>query len=105
MTTTPTNVRLGSTYRITVPFYALSDGTTLTDLDAPPTLQAYDIAGTTAIGSAVTCTRDSAGTYHGDLEISSPTFAVNTGYMWKMAGLSGTKAQDQTGYFVVMVVV
>lgn len=98
-------VRLGSTYRVIVPFYALNDGITLTDLDAVPTLQMYDQTGITAVGSPVTCTKDGTGTYHGDVEIAPATFTAGVSYLWKMSGLSGGKAQSQTGYFTVQVVV
>jgi hypothetical protein len=97
-------VRLGSTYRVIVPFYALSDGTTLMDLDALPTLQMYDTHGT-AVGSAITCTKDSTGIYHGDIEFDAVAFHVGSEYIWKMYGLSGTKDQNQTGYFTVLDVV
>lgn len=90
------NVRLGSTYRITVPFYAFTDGTTLTDLDALPTLQVYASNGTTAVGSAVTCTKLSTGIYYGDMEFNTTDFAVGI-YIWKMYGLSGGNDVNQTG--------
>lgn len=91
-----TNIRLGSTYRISVPFYALSDGTTLTDLDALPTLQVYASDGTTATGSPVTCTKASTGVYYGDMEFNTTDFAVGI-YIWKMYGLSGGNDVNQTG--------
>ena len=100
-----TEVRLGSTYRVIVPFYALSDGTTLTDLDSAPSLQVYDQAGVTAIGSAITCTKDSTGIYHGDIELVSTTFTAGTVYQWIMAGHSGGKDQSMSGYLVVLQVV
>jgi len=100
--TTRNTVRLGSTYRITVPWYDLSDGATLADLDAAPTLQAYQSDGTTTAGPAVTCTKSSTGIYYGDLTFSTG-FSVGT-YIWKMSGLSGTKARCKTGELAIVLV-
>lgn len=101
---TATKCRLGSTYRISVPWYSLADGTTLTDLDAAPTLQAYDSTGATTVGAASTCTKASTGVYYGDLELAASTFAAGT-YIWKMSGHSGTKDVNQSGEISVLQVV
>jgi hypothetical protein len=103
--TVRTKIRLSSTYRFTVPFYALSDGTTLTDLDAPPTLQIYAADGTTTVGSAVTCTKDSTGVYHGDKEFESTVFTHGSIYIWKMSGAKGGNDVSQSGELIVSHVV
>lgn len=97
-------LRLGSTYRISVPFYSLADGTTPADLDTAPTLQVYDSDGITPVGSAITCTKSSTGTYYGDLELDPVTFAVGA-YIWKMSGHSGSKDVNQSGDISVLHVV
>jgi hypothetical protein len=98
---TRSQCRIGSTYRISVSWYAFSDGTTLTDLDAAPTLQAYQSDGTTTVGAAITCTKASTGVYYGDLPLTVANgFAVGQ-YIWKMSGLSGTLAVNQAGELLI----
>jgi hypothetical protein len=93
--------RLGSTYRISVSWYAFSDGTTLTDLDAAPTLQAYQSDGTTAVGAAITCTKASTGVYYGDLPLTTANGFTTGQYIWKMAGASAASAVNQTGELLI----
>jgi len=103
--TIPTPVRLGSTYRITVPFYALSDGTTPTDLAAAPTLQVYLDDGTTTVGTPVTCTKTTTGVYYGDIQFTVTNGFAPGAYIWKMFGISGAAAVNQTGWVSVTHVV
>jgi len=87
MTKTP--MIIGNTYRITSKFYAF-DSDVLTDCDGDVTLRIYDTAHT-QVGSDVTATRESTGTYHADYT------AVATGYTWEISGLMGGKPALGTG--------